>query len=147
MPSAQTSFSFSQTLSLSQFNVAPLKAKVSHMGLDWTGCFPRYVHRPIHKTQWAEWGWTALRGTTATSDHLKTPISDPPLQHSIHNISVPEHPRQLDRHVITFGCCSPVSLTAVHALYSVEQIHVQSQNAITKHFPFCHHASRRKDFT
>lgn len=31
-----------------------LKAEDSHAGLDWTGCFPRYVHRPIQKTQWGE---------------------------------------------------------------------------------------------
>jgi hypothetical protein len=31
-----------------------LTAEDSHAGLDWTGCFPRYVHRPIHRTQWGE---------------------------------------------------------------------------------------------
>ena len=76
-----------------------------------------------------------------------------PCQHSINNIAVPAHPRQLDKHVINvrlLQSCIPhcASCTAVYnrSMYSsVQQIHVQSQYTFIKHFPFyviTHHAEK-----
>jgi len=87
-----------------------------------------------------------------------------PCQHSINNIAVPAHPRQLDKHVINvrlLQSCIPhcASCTAVYnrSMYSsVQQIHVQQCTTdpctITIHIHktlsfLCHHAPRRKNFT